>query len=311
MAPLRLRGVAALAVAVASLLAGCATSGPPQASTTTPARSTAATAAAEARKSGAVHALQALEKQYDATLGVYAVDTDTGRSVAYRADERFAYASTSKALLAGAVLASADDDAALVATVRYTSGDLIPHSPVTEGHVGEGLPLREVVSAALRSSDNTAANLMFRQLGGPAGLQEALRGLGDTATVVARMEPDLNEAAPNDERDTSTPRALATDLRAYAVGDALTAERRQLLLDELTGNATGAPLIRAGVPADWAVADKSGAAAYGTRNDIAVVRPPGRAPIVMAVLSRKQAANAAYDDALIAAAARVLATAFT
>jgi beta-lactamase class A len=308
MASLRLCGVTALAVAVAALLAGCAASGSPPASTA-PARSSAPTAAADDRATAAVHALQALEKQYATTLGVYAVDTRTGRSVAYRADERFAYASTSKALLAGAVLASADD-AALAATVHYTSDDLVPHSPVTEARVGEGLPLREVVSAALRSSDNTAANLMFRQLGGPAGLQEALRGLGDTATVVARMEPGLNEAAPSDERDTSTPRALATDLRAYGVDDALTAERRQLLLDELTGNATGAPLIRAGVPADWAVADKSGAAAYGTRNDIAVVRPPGRPPIVMAVLSHRQTQDAAYDDALIAAAARVLATAF-
>lgn len=308
MALFRLRAASALTVAVAALLTGCATTVP--AATPSPSLTATATAVADARTTTAIRALQALEKQYDATLGVYAVDTGSGRSIAYRADERFAYASTSKALLAGAVLASADD-AALDATVRFTSDDLLTYSPVTQGHVGDGMPLRDVIAAALRSSDNTAANLMFRELGGPEGLQKALRGLGDTTTVVARQEPDLNEAAPGDERDTSTPHALADDLRSYAVGDALTPERRRLLLDDLTGNATGSPLIRAGIPAEWKVADKSGAAAYGTRNDIAVVVPPGRAPVVMVVLSRKQAQDAAYDNALIADAARALATAFS
>ncbi|MDN4598436.1 class A beta-lactamase [Leifsonia virtsii] len=303
----RLRATTLLSVAVLALLTGCATARP-VADHSRPLGSEP-TSTADAGERAASRALADLEKQYDATLGVYAVDTGSGRSVAYRADERFAYASTSKALLAGALLASVDDGA-LDATVHYTSDDLVTYSPVTEAHVADGMPLRDVIAAALRSSDNTAANLMFRELGGPGELQKALRGLGDTTTVVARREPDLNEAAPGDERDTSTPRALADDLRSYAVGDTLTPERRRVLLDDLTGNATGAPLIRAGIPAEWTVADKSGAAAYGTRNDIAVVVQPGRAPVVMVVLSRKQAQDAAYDNALIADAARALATAF-
>ncbi|RDV45562.1 class A beta-lactamase [Leifsonia sp. ku-ls] len=307
MASIRLRA-AALTVAVAALLTGCATTGP--AGHPSPSVTATPTAVADARVAGAVAALRGLEETYDATLGVYAVDTSTGRAVGYRADERFAYASTSKALLAGAVLASVDD-ADLDATVRYTADDLVSYSPVTEGHVGEGMPLRDVIAAALRSSDNTAANLLFRQLGGPDGLQRALRALGDTTTTVAREEPDLNEATPGDDRDTSTPRALAAALRSYAVGDALSPERRRLLLDDMTGNATGAALIRTGVPADWTVADKSGAAAYGTRNDVAVVQPPGGAPIVLVVMSRKQAKDAAYDNALIADAARAVATAFS
>jgi beta-lactamase class A len=307
MTPLRLRAATTATIAVASLLTGCATTGP--AVTPSPAVSDGSPAVGDARAAAAVQALRDLEAEYDATLGVYAVDTGTGRAVGYRADERFAYASTSKALLAGAVLSSVDD-AALGQTVHYTSEDLVSYSPVTQNHVEDGLPLREVIAAALRSSDNTAANLLFHQLGGPEGLQKALRALGDEVTEADRMEPDLNEATPGDERDTSTPWALAEDLRAYAVDDTLTPERRRLLVDDMTGNATGAPLIRAGLPADWTVADKSGAAAYGTRNDIAVVQAPGRAPVVMVVLSRKQAQDATYDNALIADAARVLATAF-
>jgi len=304
MTTIRSRSAAVLALSLAALLSGCA----PAVSSAPVSPSSTATATADARAVAAVADLRELEGRYDATLGVYALDTGTGRSVEYHADTRFAYASTSKALLAGAVLDSVDD-AALDATVHYTADDLVTYSPVTEGHVADGLPLRDVLAAAVRQSDNTAGNLLFAQVGGPSGLQKALRGLGDDTTQVSRTEPALNEAAPGDTRDTSTPRALAADLRSYAVGDALAPERRALLLDLMTGNATGAPLIRAGLPQEWTVADKSGAASYGSRNDIAVVQAPGRKPIVMVVLSRKDAKDAKYDNALISDAAQVLATA--
>lgn len=303
----RTAGALAAALAMAALLGGCAPGESPSPSAA-PGDSSTAPPSPDPRAAAAIEALHELEGRYGATLGVYALDTGTGRAVEFRADERFAYASTSKALLAGAVLASVDT-AALDQTVRYTADDLVAHSPVTEANVSDGLTLRAIIAAALRQSDNTAANLLFRQLGGPDGLQDALRALGDGTTQVARIEPDLNQAAPDDTRDTSTPRALASDLRSYAIDDALTPDRRSLLVEDLTDNETGATLIRAGVPDGWSVADKSGAASYGTRNDIAVVRPPGRAPIVLAVLSHKQTRDAAYDDALIADAARVVATA--
>jgi beta-lactamase class A len=301
----RIHSVAALAIAVSTALAGCSTAGAgaPSASP----RPTA-TRTTDPRSEAAARALAALESQYDATLGAYAVDTGTGRTIGYRQDDRFAYASTSKVLLAGAVLATATDEQ-LDATVPITTGDLVSYSPVTETMVGTGMPLRDVIAAALQKSDNTAANLLFRQLGGPAGLEESLRALGDGTTEVERTEPDLNEAAPGDVRDTSTPRALAADLRSYALGDALPQDKRSLLVADMTGNATGDPLIRAGAPTGWTVADKSGAGSYGTRNDIAVLTAPGHSPVVMVVLSRKQAKDAAYDNALVADAAKVLSTA--
>ncbi|GGE51682.1 hypothetical protein GCM10011391_33100 [Pullulanibacillus camelliae] len=158
--------------------------------------------------------------------------------------------------------------------------------------------------AAVRYSDNTAGNLLLKQLGGPKGFEAALRKIGDHVTQVARYEPDLNAAVPGDSRDTSTPRALATDLQTLAIRNGLPPEKRALLIDWMRGNATGDALIRAGAPKGWEVDDKSGAGSYGTRNDIAIVWPPNRAPIVIAVLSSRAAQDATYDDALIAAAAK-------
>jgi beta-lactamase class A len=249
-------------------------------------------------------AFSALEKQYDARLGVYALDTGTGRTVTYRADERFAFASTSKVLLAGSLLRTGHN---LDKLVHYTKDDLVSYSPITEQHVDTGMTLREICDAALRYSDNTAANLLFRELGGPAAVQHQVRWLGDRTTNLNRNEPTLNEATPGDVRDTSTPRALATDLRAFTLGHALSPAKQHVLTDWMVRNTTGATLIQAGVPADWKVGDKTGSGGYGTRNDIAVIWPPGRAPIVMAIMSSRATADAKYDDALIAAAAKLAA----
>ncbi|GHJ16351.1 class A beta-lactamase [Micromonospora sp. AKA38] len=292
------RAVAALAIV---LLAGC---------TSTPAAPRAGTAPAAGTAPGASTGapvpvpgeLAALERRFGARIGVYAVDTGTGRTLAHRADERFAYASTCKALAAGALLA-ATSDADLDRVVRYRRADLVSYSPVTERYVGSGMTLRAVAEAAVRQSDNTAGNLMFAELGGPAGFERALRGVGDRVTDPARTEPDLNEAAPGDVRDTSTPRALVGSLRAYALGDVLPPPDRAVLLDWMRSSTTGAGLVRAGAPAGWRVADKSGTGGYGTRNDIAVVWPPDAAPIVLAVLTTRADRHATPDDALVAGAA--------
>ncbi|MEV5719156.1 class A beta-lactamase [Amycolatopsis mediterranei] len=250
-----------------------------------------------------------LERSFDARLGVYALDTGSGRKIAHRADERFGYASAHKAFSAAAVLQRTDiEDLAKVLT--YRGADLQENSPVTEKHVDTGISLHDAIDAALRYSDNTAANLLFQQLGGPPGLAAALRAIGDTTTHVDRTEPALNDLAPGDIRDTSTPRAMAGTLRTFALGDALPPEKRTMYTDMMRANKTGATVIRAGTPAGWAVADKTGTGEYATRNDIAVVWPPGRAPIVLAIMSSRQAENAEHDDRLIAQAAKLALDAF-
>lgn len=236
------------------------------------------------------------------------MDTGSGRTVEYRADERFAYASTFKALAAGAVLAQTST-AELDTLVHYTRDELVTYSPVTEQHVGDGLSLRDLAEAAVTVSDNTAANLSLEELGGPQGFEQALRGVGDEVTDPDRVETALNEAVPGDVRDTSTPRALAESLRAYAVDDALDEQDRMVLNGWLRANTTGDEAIRAGVPSGWDVGDKTGSGSYGTRNDIAVVWPPGSSPIVLAVLSSRDDEDADSDPALLAGAAREVAAA--
>jgi beta-lactamase class A len=246
-----------------------------------------------------------LEEEFDARLGVYALDTGTDEVVEYRADERFAYCSTFKVLAFGAVLqqTSVDD---LDRVVTYTADDLVNHAPITEQHVDTGMSLLEVGDAALRHSDNTAANLLLAELGGPEGLDEALEAIGDDVIHVDRIEPGLSEAVPGDVRDTSTPRAMATSLGEFTLGDALPEEKREIIREMMLGNLTGDELIRAGVPDDWEVGDKTGAGGYGTRNDIAVLWPPEGDPIVLAVMSSRDVEGAEYDNALIAEAAEVV-----
>ncbi|MFB9908943.1 class A beta-lactamase [Allokutzneria oryzae] len=279
------------ALAVVSLTA-CATPAPAQPPVST-------TAAATEHKD-----FEQLERTFGARLGVYAVDTATGREIAFRADERFAYASTHKVFSAGAVL-QRTPISGLDRTVTFSRNDLVSDSAITEKHVGTGMTLRAVMDATIRYSDNTGGNLLFRELGGPNGLAEALRAIGDATIHVDRIEPQLNETAPGDIRDTSTPRALTNTLRAFTLGTALPEDKRTILTDMMRANTTGGALIRAGVPEGWQVADKTGAADYGTRNDIAVIWPPQRAPIVLAVLSDRPEKKAAYDNKLIAQATTV------
>jgi beta-lactamase class A len=234
---------------------------------------------------------------------VYALDTGTGRTITYHADDRFAFDSTYKALAVGAILRR-DSDADLNRVITYSAKDLQDYSPITRPHVSTGMTLRDLLDAAIRYSDNTAANLLLDQLGGPHGLQSALRAVGDTTTHVDRAEPAVNTAIPGDVRDTSTPRVLGTDMRRFALGDLLTTDRRHQLTDWLLHNTTGGPYIRAGVPAGWNVGDKTGNGGYGSRNDIAIAWPPHGSPVVIAILSDRGHEDATSDDSLIADATK-------
>ncbi|MFM9276530.1 class A beta-lactamase [Paenibacillus jiagnxiensis] len=248
-------------------------------------------------------AFEQLESKFEARLGVYALDTGTGKEIAYRGDERFAYASTFKALAAGSILRQASGND-LDKVIKYSKDDLVTYSPITEQHVDTGMTLSEICDAALRFSDNTAGNLLLKELGGPEGFEKAMREIGDTVIMPERYETELNEAVPGDTRDTSTPKALVQSLKVLAVDDSMPADKQELLINWMKGNTTGDELIRAGVPEGWEVGDKTGAASYGTRNDLAIVWPPDREPIIIAVLSSRDTQDAKYDNELIAQAAK-------
>lgn len=241
----------------------------------------------------------ALERKHGARLGVYALATGTGATVAYRADERFAFCSTFKTLAAAAVL-HRNPLSRLDERVTFTKAEVNSISPITKDHIATGMTIRQLCDAAIRYSDGTAGNLLMRDIGGPAQLTAYLRGLGDTISRMDHYEPDLNRDRPQDPRDTTTPRAIAADYHKLVLGDALAADRRALLTDWLERNITGAKRIRAGLPKGWMVADKTGTGDYGRANDIAIVWPPHTAPLVMAVMSDRSGYNASPRDSLIA-----------
>ncbi|NDZ86418.1 class A beta-lactamase, partial [Streptomyces sp. SID10115] len=191
----------------------------------------------------------AIERKHGGRLGVYALATGTGATLAHRADDRFAFCSTFKALAAAAVL-DRHPLRHLDKRVTYTAADVDSISPVTEKRIATGMTVGELCDAAIRYSDGTAGNLLMRQIGGPAGLTAYLRGLGDEVSRMDDYEPELNDVPPKDPRDTTTPRAVAADYRALVLGDALPAAKRALLAGWLGRNATevGARRIRAGVP---------------------------------------------------------------
>jgi beta-lactamase class A len=232
----------------------------------------------------ATRRLAGLEARFGGRLGVFALDTGSGATVGHRADERFLLCSTSKAFGVSAVLnLSLREPGLLERRITYTSAQVVSYSPVTGLHVGAGMTVAELCAAALTVSDNTAHNLLLGVLGGPAALTGFVRGLGDPLTRFDRWEPRLNVTSTGDERDTGTPSWLVRDLRSVTLGTVLPPGERDRLVGWLTANTTGAQQIRAGVPAGWRVADKTGSGAQGESNDLAVVWPPGRAPLVIAV----------------------------
>jgi beta-lactamase class A len=191
--------------------------------------------------------------------------------------------------------------------VHFTQADVIDPSPIAAQHVADGMTIRELCDAAVRYSDNTAGNLLLADIGGPAGITELARSLVDGITRLDRTEPELNTAIPGDERDTTTPRAIAGSLRALVLADNLDAADRTQFTEWLVGNTTGDERIRAGLPAGWKVGDKTGTGSYGAANDVAVAWPPGAAPIALAVLTSRAVENATRDNALLAEAAAVVA----
>lgn len=249
---------------------------------------------------------EALEEEFDARLGVYARDTGSDGEVAFQEDERFAFASTFKALLAGVVLSEHSPEE-MERVVDFDEGVLVPHSPVAEENTDTGMSLTELCDAAVRYSDNAATNVLLDEIGGPEGFTEKLEELtGDEVTRLDRYEVEMSEGVPGDERDTSTAEALTGSLEAFVVGDALPEGQREVLVDLMVRNTTGDDLIRAGVPEGWDVGDKTGMGGYGTRNDIGVVWPDEGEPIVLAVMSSRDDEGAETDDALIAEATEVV-----
>jgi beta-lactamase class A len=224
-----------------------------------------------------------LERIHGGRLGVTVLDVAAGRRIEHRADEKFAMSSTYKFLAAAFVLARVDrQEDSLNRRILYSRDSLVPYSPITEKYVGDvGMTLGEICEAAMTLSDNTAGNLILESFGGPAQLTTFARSLGDDVTRLDRTETDLNEAKPGDSRDTTTPAAMANNVRKLVLGDVLSMPSRDLLSNWMIENRTGDKRLRAGIPEGWRVGDKTGSGGNAGTNDIAVIWPPDHGPIVV------------------------------
>jgi beta-lactamase class A len=248
-----------------------------------------------------------LEQTLAGRLGVFALNTANGKQLSYRGDEYFPMCSTFKVILASAILKrSTQIDGLMQQRIKYQQSDLVTYSPITERYVKDGMTVDALCAAAIQYSDNTASNLLMKILGGPGAVTTFARSIGDRQFRLDRWETALNSSIPGDRRDTSTPNAMANSLQRLAFGGALEPHLQLKLRVWLQGNTTGAARIRAGVPADWQVGDKTGTGDYGTANDVALLWPPRRSPVVVAIYTTQGEKDAKARNDVIASAARIV-----
>jgi beta-lactamase class A len=240
--------------------------------------------------SGIYDQLDALERQYNAYIGLFAFAIESGRTVAHRENDPFAMCSTFKAYAAARVLQKAQrGELDLQQAVFIDPSVLLPNSPVTAPQAGKVMPLAQLCAAAVQRSDNAAANLLLRAIGGPPAITEFARSIGDDRTRLDRWEIELNTAIPGDPRDTSTPRALGQGIQNLLTGTVLGETERRQLEDWMRGNVTST--MRAGLPPGWASADKTGTGDYGSTNDIGVAYGPDGRRVLLSTMTRSQSPN--------------------
>jgi beta-lactamase class A len=233
--------------------------------------------------------IDALQRRNNTKFGVYAVNLDTGSTVAHLDGESFAMCSTFKGYAAARVLQMVQQgeltlDRQIYVDPKQTA---LPNSPRTAPNSGGQMTLAELCAAAVQVSDNAAANLVLQTIGGPSAITDFARSIGDPRTRLDRWEIDLNSAIPGDPRDTSTPNALGNGYRTLLTGDVLAPPQRQQLEDWLRGNETSS--IRAGLPEGWSTADKTGNGDYGSTNDIGIAYGPQGQRLLLAIMTRSEA----------------------
>lgn len=252
--------------------------------------------------------LAMLERQAQGRLGLSLLNTATQQHFSYRGEERFPVCSTFKTLLVAAILRqSMQNNKLLQQRPGFSEQDVQAsgYAPVTARHVASGMSIAELCAATIQYSDNAAANVLLKILGGPEALTAFMREVGDSHFRLDRWEPELNSAIPDDLRDTSTPMAMVNSLNKLVLGDALGLTQRAQLADWLKGNTTGDKRIRAGVKSGWQVGDKTGTGAYGTTNDVAIIWPDNAKPLLLGVYFTQQLKDATPREDVIASATRI------
>ncbi|MEY9756143.1 class A beta-lactamase [Bradyrhizobium yuanmingense] len=266
-------------------------------------------AASPALAGDAPSEFESYERESGGRIGLYAENLATGKKLSWRADERFVMCSTFKASLAASVLARVDrGEEQLAAMIRYGQSDLLEYAPVARENLAAGkMSVGEMCKAIVELSDNTCANLLLARIGGPAALTAFWRSLGDTTSRLDHNEPELNRSQPGDPRDTTTPAAMAGNLRRLVTGEALSPASRALLTDWMVNCKTGANRLRGGLPAGWKIGDKTGNNGKDASGDIAVAWPKPDTPILIAAYTQGGTPSAAQIASAFARIGRMVA----
>ena len=263
---------------------------------------------ADAGDDALISEVKRIEKHLDARVGFAAYDVETGQRWEYHARDRFPVTSTFKTLACAALLQRVDHgNERLERKVSVLPSDLVTYSPVLEEYAnGREISLFELCEATMTTSDNTAANLVLRSLGGPESITSFVRQLGDASTRLDRWETELNQAVPGDERDTTTPSSMIGNLEKLLYGEVLSQESRAQLRTWLINNRVADGLFRSNIPDDWGIGDRTGAGGFGSRSITAVIWPPERKPVFVAFYMTETGASFDERNAAIAEVGRVL-----
>ena len=231
----------------------------------------------------AASALADYERTTGGRIGLFAENLASGAKIAWRADERFVMCSTFKASLAAFVLARVDrGEDRLDAMVGYGAPDLLEYAPVARENLARGaMSVADLCKAAVELSDNTCANLLLARTGGPQALTAFWRASGDMISRLDHNEPELNRSPPGDPNDTTSPAAMAGNLRRLLLGEVLTPASREHLTGWMVNCKTGNNRLRAGLPKNWKVGDKTGNNGKDAAGDVAVAWPSSGGPVVI------------------------------
>lgn len=251
--------------------------------------------------------LSGLERGNAGRLGFVAHDAQSGRVLSWRGDERFVYCSTFKMYLAAATFLRAQSgQERLDRMIPVTAADMVNHAPMTEPVIGRSLNVEALMKGTVEVSDNPAANLLLKAMGGLAPMQAFYRSIDDVSTTVDRFEPEMNRL--DGDKDTITPLQSTANIHRLLVNPLtpLSEPSRTLLLRWMTDTPTGQNRIKAGAPAGWTVAHKTGTGGYGPTNDIGVLYPSIGAPVIVAAYYHATSAtSSARNEAVIADATRM------
>jgi beta-lactamase class A len=249
-----------------------------------------AVAAAPPELQGLESQLRALVASRPGDIGVAALDLDSGKMVSIHGDKAYPMASTVKVAVAAAYLSQVDHG-------RRSLDDRIGT-----------LSARSLMEAMLIHSNNIATDILIRNLGGPATVQEWIDFHKLTGIRVNRTIAQLL-ASPRDlfdVRDSATPEAMVTLLRQIDRGNVLTPQSRLYLLSVMRRCATGSNRIRGLLDPTVLVEHKTGTLNNYT-SDVGFITMPDGRRIALALFARggsdrpnsiAQAARTIYDGFL-------------